>query len=173
MMELPSIPCSFDEFPRYLEDKKTQDEVLKAVKPFKDYETKLRQIFAQEPDHRAIEQSHLIPLFKNGSADIKIRARDPDSQTADAQEKYLLPLSANQRRADGTHAVTSNLRDFRRNLNIFSESALTDLNWDNLVVAGSCVVTALLPVDAPHNESKVSRIIIMVETLLTQVNSVL
>lgn len=172
-MELPSIPCSFDQFPRYIESKKTQDEISKAVKPFKDYETKLRQIFAQEPDHRAIEQSHLIPLFKEGSADIKIRARNPDSQTAEDQEKYLLPLSADQRRVDGTPAVTSNLRDFRRNFNIFSESALTDLNWDNLVVAGSSVVTALLPVDAPHNESKVSRIVMVVETLLMSVNSVL
>lgn len=37
---------------------------------------------------------------------------------------------------------------------LFSESSLVDLDWSNVIVAGSGVVTALLPVPAPHNESK-------------------
>lgn len=160
------LPTSFEEFPQYLESKKTTNEVLQAVRPFKEYEAKLRQIFAQEPDHPATASTHLVPVFNEGHFGLKIRARDPKSQTVEDQEKYLLPLSADYRRANGANAVTSNLKEFQRNFSIFSESALSELDWSNVVAAGSSVVTALLPVDAPHNESKVCKADVF-ETILT------
>jgi hypothetical protein len=38
------------------------------------------------------------------------------------------------------------MKEFKNNFNLFSESSLVDLDWSNVVAAGSSVVTSLLPV---------------------------
>lgn len=48
-------------------------------------------------------------------------------------------------------------RDFETNFDIFTESSLRHLDWNNVVAAGSSVVTSLLSVDQPHNESRRSQ----------------
>lgn len=153
-MSLPRIPCSFKGFPAYLEQATSPKAVAKAVEPFKSYEARLRQIYAQEPTHPCILQNHLVPVYQDGKSDLTIKARDLSAEDKNEQEKYLLPLSESKRRKQGSRAVTATLKEFKKNFSLFSEASLADLNWDNVVAAGSSVVTALLPVDAPHNESK-------------------
>lgn len=153
-MTLPNIPCALEDFPSYLESAKNRNEVNQALEPFKAYEAKLRQIYAQEPDHDAVRQNHLVPIYQTGNADVKVRARDLSSESKDEQESYILPLPAKDRRKDGASAITPTLRDFQKNFNVFSESALVDLDWSNIVAAGSSVVTPLLPADS-HGASKV------------------
>lgn len=155
-MEFPTLPCSLDSFPAYIEAAKTAAVVTEAVLPFKAYEARLRQIYAQEPNHQAVSQNHLIPVYKGSRLDLSIKARDFSTEGQQEQDKYLLSLSADQRRKHGSNATTSTFREFKKNFDIFSESSLVDLKWDNVVAAGSSVVTALLPVDAPHSASKVS-----------------
>jgi hypothetical protein len=46
------------------------------------------------------------------------------------------------------------VKEFQKNFALFSESSLVDLDWSNVVAAGSAVVTCLLPVPAKHNKSK-------------------
>jgi hypothetical protein len=46
------------------------------------------------------------------------------------------------------------LQDFQQNFNLFSESSLSDLDWNNVVAAGSAVTTALLPVPTKWAGSK-------------------
>lgn len=153
-MNLPNIPYSFKDFTSHLEAAKTRDEVNQVLEPFKTYEAKLRQIYAQEPDHDAVSQDHLVPIYQAGKADLKTKARNVSSETKDEREKFLLPLSNKQRRKEGTGAITSSLKEFQKNFNVFSESALVDLDWSNIVAAGSSVVTPLLPA-GNHGESKV------------------
>lgn len=59
-----------------------------------------------------------------------------------------MPLSDADRKANGTPAVVTSFKDFQQNFNLFSELSLSDLDWSNVVAAGSAVTTALLPVPA-------------------------
>ncbi|OAP54823.1 hypothetical protein AYL99_11271 [Fonsecaea erecta] len=154
-MELPPLPVPILDFVNYVDQKpKNQIGVAEAVEPFKTYESRLREIYAQQPDHQAALANHLVPVFKGAPA--TIRARDLTKESDADKDKYLLALPQEARRSDGSPATTQTLKDFRTNFNLFSESSLVDLDWNNVVCAGSAVVTSLLPVDAPHNESKLA-----------------
>lgn len=152
-MDLPSLPASMQDFLRYLA---SQSKVAEALKPYKDYEGKLRETFAQQRDSPILDDHHIntVPLFVGHEQTIKVRARDLDQETDEEKDKYLLPLSAGDRKLNGSSAMVGSIKEFRSNFNLFSESSLVDLDWKNIVAAGSSVVTSLLPVEAPHNESK-------------------
>ncbi|KAL1645066.1 hypothetical protein SLS61_008499 [Didymella pomorum] len=122
--------------------------------PYKDYDAKLREVFAQQPSHPAISKSNVVPLFTGKEGDVKIRARDLASESQEERERYLMPLAKKDRKRDGTPAIVQSFKEFQTNFQLFSESALVDMDWSNVVVAGSAVVTSLLPVPAKHNTSK-------------------
>lgn len=154
-IQLPKLPVPISEFVQYAgRQPHTQTGVNQAVEPFKAFENKLREIYAQQPDHPAVTENHLVPLFEN--APFTTRARDLSKESTAEKDSYLLSLPADLRRKHGSPAIVQSLKDFRTNFNIFSESSLTELKWDNVVVAGSAVNTSLLPLDAPYSESKVS-----------------
>lgn len=152
-MELPSLPAPMQDFLPYLTN---QSDVKSALMPYKDFEAKLREAFAQHRDAAILNDHHIntVPVFAGQEQSVKIRARDIDHESEEEREKYLLPLSATHRRLNGSAAIVGSLKEFRSNFHLFSESSLIDLDWNNVVAAGSSVVTALLPVGAPHNESK-------------------
>ncbi len=152
-MDLPSLPASMQDFLPYLA---SQSKVAEALKPYKDYEGKLRETFAQHRDSPILDDHYVntVPLFVGHEQTIKVRARDLDHETDEEKDKYLLPLSAGDRRLNGSSAMVGSIKEFRSNFNLFSELSLVDLDWNNVVAAGSSVVTSLLPVEAPHNESK-------------------
>ncbi|ETI20598.1 hypothetical protein G647_08636 [Cladophialophora carrionii CBS 160.54] len=152
-MELPPLPVPISDFVSYVDKHpKVPAGVAEAVKPFKAFENKLREVYAQQPEHPAAAANHLLPVFDNDI--LAVRARDLANESPAEQDKYLLALPEEIRRKNGTPATVQSLKDFKTNFNLFSESALVDLDWSNVVCAGSAVVTSLLPVDAPHNESK-------------------
>ena len=154
-MELPTLPVPVSEFVTYLNKQpKSQAGVTEAVKPFKAFESKLREVFAQHPDHPAATDHHLVPVF--GSDPLQVRARNLTQEPAAEKERYLLSLPDELRRKHDSPATVQSLKEFKTNFNVFSESSLIDLDWSNVVVAGSAVVTSLLPVDEPHSASKVS-----------------
>jgi hypothetical protein len=111
-------------------------------------------VFAQQPSHPAISKSNAVPLFTGKEQDVKIRARDLATESQDERERYLMPLAKSHRKPDGAPAIVQSLKEFQTNFQLFSESALVDMDWSNVVVAGSAVVTSLLPVPAKHNKSK-------------------
>jgi hypothetical protein len=65
-----------------------------------------------------------------------------------------MPLTDADRKTSGSPAVVSSFKDFQNNFNLFSESSLADLDWKNVVAAGSAVTTALLPVPEKWAGSK-------------------
>ena len=153
-MELPSLGSPIDQYLTKVQDCKSPNAIQTATKPYKEFEFKLREVYAQQPDHPATRQNHLVDIFGPNNPSANIRARDVEHETQEAKDQYLLALPEEERRKDGSPAVVASLADFRTNFNLFSESALADMDWSNVVAAGSSVVTALLPVDKPHKTSK-------------------
>jgi hypothetical protein len=154
-LELPQIPAPIKEFIPYF-SQHTELSNHDLVEPFKVYENELRKIYAQQPQHEAVADglTNLVPVFAGHESQLKIRARDLASETAEDKDKFIMPLKQKERKANGSQAVVSSFKNFQSNFNLFSESSLSDLNWDNVVAAGSAVTTALLPVPEKWADSK-------------------
>jgi len=65
-----------------------------------------------------------------------------------------MPLSSKDRKAKGSPAVVTSTRDFRQNFSVFTENSLSEMDWNNVVCAGSAVTTSLIPVPDPYSSSK-------------------
>lgn len=154
---LPLVPVKHHDFVHYIQSH-PETSIEELVKPYNDYDAAARRIFAQDPSHALVKDNYanIVPVFDNtnGSTDIRVRARDLNSQTPEQKEKYILPLSDDKRRKDGSPAVVPSLAEFQNNFALFTEGALSDLDWSNVVAAGSAVVTSLLPVPEKYRNSK-------------------
>jgi len=151
--QLPPVPAPHNDFLPYLN--RNPDRPLRdLVHPYKEFESHLRGVFAQDASHPALQDPHInaVPIFEGHEDTLRIRARNPEIDAND--DKYIMPLKPRGRRADGSPAMVQSLREFRDNFNLFSEQSLSDMNWDNVVAAGSAVVTALLPVSEKNRQSK-------------------
>ncbi|EON97988.1 putative ankyrin repeat protein [Phaeoacremonium minimum UCRPA7] len=126
------------------------------LQPYRKYEAQLRQLYAQEPEHELVKDPHanLLPLFTNDTPSIKTRARNLGSESEKEKEKYIMALPEDQRRPNGSPATVQSLKEFQHNFSVFSESSLIDLDWNNVVAAGSSVVNCLLPVPEKYSTSK-------------------
>ncbi|KAF2093581.1 ankyrin repeat protein [Rhizodiscina lignyota] len=154
--QLPHVPVPVESFLTYLSDHpKTPVEEL--LLPYRQYDAKAREVFAQESNHPALADHHInvVPLFgPDGSTTLKVRARNLGTESEQQQEKYIMPLKDEDRKKDGSPAIVPTLRTFRDNFNVFSELSLSELDWSNVVAAGSSVVSALLPTPAEYSASK-------------------
>lgn len=150
---LPELPVPHADWLSHVSEHPTTS-MHELLAPYKDYDAKLREVFAQQPSHPAIPKSNVVPLFTGKEEDVKIRARDLASESQEERERYLMPLAKKDRKRDGTPAIVQSFKEFQTNFQLFSESALVDMDWSNVVVAGSAVVTSLLPVPTKHNTSK-------------------
>ncbi|KAL8811822.1 MAG: hypothetical protein Q9200_001494 [Gallowayella weberi] len=150
---LPKVPVAHSQFISYINGK-DGEQVLKALAPYNEYEAKLREAFAQHRDHESLRDPNVnaVPLFNESSDILRICKRDIDEKTH--HNDHIIPLSAKHRKPAGSPATVTSMLDFKRNFNLFSESSLADLDWSNVVAAGSSVVTALLPVPDKYNTSK-------------------
>jgi hypothetical protein len=147
-MSLPTLPVPHSQFIPYLAK---QDVLKDALKPYKTYESKLREIFAQEPANAITADPHanILPLFDGYEKLLKVRARDM-KESIHEKDKYLLPLPDTERKPNNSQAIVSSMKEFKNNFNLFSESSLVDLDWSNVIAAGSSVVTSLLPVKVSY-----------------------
>ncbi|KAF2233250.1 ankyrin repeat protein [Viridothelium virens] len=152
---LPAVPAKHEDFITFV-DIDPNAPLREQVEPYKRYDAKLREIFAQEPSHPILADSalNLTPILNGHEHEIKIRARDLGSEAIDEKEKYIMPLSDEDRKMNGSPAIVPSLKDFQTNFNVFSEQSLVDLDWSNVLAAGSSVVTALLPVPDAYKSSK-------------------
>ncbi|KAH4038762.1 hypothetical protein HBH98_061440 [Parastagonospora nodorum] len=152
-IELPALPADHVDWISHVVSH--QDTPLRElIAPYKEYDSKLREIFAQQPEHAAIATPHVVPVFAGREEELKIRARNITTESDAERQCYLMPLNKNDRRPTGAPAVVQSLKEFQTNFQLFSESALVDMDWSNVVVAGSAVVTSLLPVPEKHGGSK-------------------
>ncbi|EGP89184.1 uncharacterized protein MYCGRDRAFT_92101 [Zymoseptoria tritici IPO323] len=151
---MPALPARHDDFVTYIAAHKDKP-MRELLEPYKQYENEMRKVFAQHPEHPAIRTPNIVPLFgRDQEKDITIRARDLDTETVAEKEAYIMPLKDDQRLPTGSPAVVQSLKEFRNNLNIFTESSLADMDWSNVVAAGSAVVTSLLKVPEKHAGTK-------------------
>jgi ankyrin repeat protein len=152
---ISKLPANFKEFIPYISSK-PNGSMLELLAPYREYEAKLRELYAQEPGNPLLVEPHCnaVPLFDGHQAKLKIRARDLAQESESGQAKYIMPLSDDLRKPDGAAAVVPSLRDFEHNFNIFSETSVSEMDWSNVVAAGSSVLTPLLPIPAEHAGSK-------------------
>ncbi|MCJ1478366.1 hypothetical protein MMC13_007046 [Lambiella insularis] len=141
---LPDLPSPHETFIPYLAAH-PKTPIIDLVQPYKEYESKLREGFAQHREHPQLQDPYVnvVPVFAGHETDLRIRARSLDDDAGN--QKYIFPLSSKDRKDTEAPA---------HNFNLFSESSLVDLDWDNVVAAGSSVVTSLLPVPMKYNTSK-------------------
>ncbi|TVY16658.1 Uncharacterized protein LARI1_G004592 [Lachnellula arida] len=155
-IETPLLPSgSVKEFIPYMSNNpdKSMEEILE---PYKAFEGQLRKVYAQQPTHDAVKDGavNLVPVFDGHEQELKIRARPLDTESEGESSKYIMELKDEDRKSSGSPAVVSSFKDFQRNFNLFSESSLTEIDWSNVVAAGSAVTTSLLPVPEKWAGSK-------------------
>lgn len=150
---LPKLPAEHVEFLSHVA-KHPKTSMHELLAPYNEYDARLREVFAQQPSHPEIKNSNVVPLFTGREQEIRIRARNPATETDDERQRFLMPLDEADRKPNDAPAIVESLKEFQTNFQLFSESALVDMDWSNVVVAGSAVVTSLLPVPAKYNVSK-------------------
>ena len=156
VFDIPKVPSgSVKDFISYL-TKNPLTPIPELLKPFNAFESELRKVYAQEPTHESVKDGmvNVVPIFDGHESELTIRARDVDVETDVETSKYIMALKDNERKKNGSPAVVTSFKDFQQNFNLFSESSLADLDWSNVVAAGSAVTTALLPVPGRWAESK-------------------
>lgn len=152
---VPALPVPPADLVKHLA-KHPETSLVELITPYRKYEAHLRETFAQDRDSELLKDPYVnvLPLFTDDTPDIKIRARDLESESDEEKARYIMSLPDDIRRAHGSPAVVSDLKEFRRNFNVFSESALVELDWANVVAAGSSVVNCLLPVPEQYSGTK-------------------
>ena len=155
MAALPVVPAKHDAFIQYLANH-PQTPMAELVQPYRDFDARVRELYAQEPDHPTLKDPfiNVLPLFDGNVEQVKIRARNLATESAEEKERFIMPLSDSDRKPGGSPAVVQSFKEFQNNFNVFSELSLADLDWSNVVAAGSSVVTSLLPVPEEYSESK-------------------
>lgn len=126
----PTLPVPPVDLVKYIAEH-PQTPMVELLEPFRKHEAHLRQAFAQDPGSDLLKDPHvnILPLFTDDTSKIKIRARSLEGETEEEKSKYIMPLTKEVRRLDGSPAIVQSLKDFRRNFNIFSESSLVELDW--------------------------------------------
>ena len=152
-INIPTLPAKHEDFIPYL-DAHPKTPLLKLLEPYKQYDAELRKAFAQQPDHPAVNQPNVVPVFAGHEQDVKIHARNLEVESQKEKDFYIMPLKDADRKKAGSPAIVTSLSEFTTNFNVFIESSLVDMDWSNVVVAGSAVVTPLLSVLEKHAQSK-------------------
>lgn len=152
-IELPPLPARHGDFIAYLKDNKNTP-MTDLLAPYKQYDNEMRKIFAQQPGHAAAKIPSIVPIYNGHEDDLRIRARDPASESEETKASFIMPLGDDKRLSNGSLAVVPSLSAFRTNFNVFSESSLVDLDWSNVVAAGSAVVTSLLAIPEQYTGTK-------------------
>lgn len=155
VLELPPLPAPVKDFAPYFSNAKDTP-VAELLEPYHAYEAELRKFYAQQPDDPVLKDGliNTVPIYAGQESSLKVRARKLDTETEAEKEKYILSLKKADRKPDGSTAVVTSLKEFQSNFNLFSESSLSELDWSNVVAAGSSVTTALLPVPEEWSGSK-------------------
>jgi hypothetical protein len=111
---LPPLPTnSHDEFIQYLSKNPTTP-MTKLLEPYKVYDVKIRELFAQDPRNPILSEPlvNAVPVFGGGHAsDVRVRARDLKLESQEEQERYIMPLKDADRKANGSPAGILNQRN--------------------------------------------------------------
>ncbi|KAK0729206.1 hypothetical protein B0T21DRAFT_394537 [Apiosordaria backusii] len=152
---VPALPVPLADLHKHLA-RNPDTPVTQLFEPYRKYEAHLREAFAQDPSNELLKDPHVnvLPLFTEDTATLNMRARNLAAESKEERSRYIMPLPKELRRPNGSPATVRDLKEFRRNFNVFSESSLVELDWSNVVAAGSSVVNCLLPVPDEYNRNK-------------------
>lgn len=155
MADFPKLPAAHDALARYIAENPDKP-MVEIMEPYRQYEAHLRGVFAQDRQNPILSNPNInvLPLFNQDTELITTRARKLEAESELEKSKYVMALPDDKRRPHGSPATVENLTEFQKNFNIFSESALTELDWSNVVAAGSSVINCLLPVPPEFNVNK-------------------
>ena len=62
LITLPLIPVKHHDFVRYISANQ-QTPIPELLEPYKAYDNKMREVFAQQPNHPAIKQPNVVPIY--------------------------------------------------------------------------------------------------------------
>ncbi|KAK7424963.1 hypothetical protein QQX98_000241 [Neonectria punicea] len=155
MADLPQLPAPHAELARYISENPDKS-MIDLLQPYRSYEAILRSVYAQDRQNPILEDPHLnvLPLFTEDTRLITTRARNLEAESDEEKSRYIMALPEDKRRPHGSPATVANLAEYQHNFNVFSESSLVDMDWNNVVAAGSSVVNCLLPVPKLFNTTK-------------------
>ncbi|KAJ7775677.1 ankyrin repeat protein [Mycena maculata] len=126
------------------------------LKPSLEDETQLRRLFATDKNNTHLRDPHvgLVDVF-DAPAEIRTTRARVLKDEADINAQYVMPLSETNRRKEGTPSMVSDIEEFKKNWNIFSEGSLSQLlDWNNVVAAGGAVLACLTPLSDAAKVSK-------------------
>ncbi|RFU74893.1 ankyrin repeat [Trichoderma arundinaceum] len=155
LADLPKLPASHADLVNYIAQNPTKP-MVEIMEPYRKYEAQLRSVFAQDRQNPILNDPllNVVPLFTDATKNITVRARDLASESEEEKSRYIMALPDDKRRPHGSPATVANLAEFQKNFSIFSESSLAELDWNNVVAAGSSVVNTLLPVPSEFDTNK-------------------
>ncbi|KAJ8059751.1 hypothetical protein OCU04_011391 [Sclerotinia nivalis] len=111
--------------------------------PYLSYETWLRKVFAKQ--HTGLDSLvGLVSIYDGHESSFKIRTID---HQAAINDKYIMPLGKCEQELEGDLAIAGSIARFHENFEAFTHGVLKDIDWSNIVVAGSA---ALLPLLSPR-----------------------
>ncbi|KPM38970.1 hypothetical protein AK830_g7594 [Neonectria ditissima] len=155
MADLPQLPAPHADLARYISENPDKS-MIDILQPYRSYEATLRSVYAQDRQNPILDDPHLnvLPLFTENTSLITTRARNLEAESDEEKSRYIMALPDDKRRPHGSPATVANLAEYQHNFNVFSESSLVDMDWSNVVAAGSSVVNCLLPVPKLFNTTK-------------------
>lgn len=155
MADIPKLPVPHSELPKYIFGHKEKP-IAEILEPYRQYEANLRTVYAQDRQNPILEDPYInvVPLFTEDTKLITTHARNLEAESEEEKSKYIMALPDDKRRPHDSPATVADLEEFQKNFNIFSESSMTDMDWSNVVAAGSSVVNCLLPVPKEFNTTK-------------------
>ncbi|KAH8176109.1 ankyrin repeats (3 copies) domain-containing protein [Sarocladium implicatum] len=152
---MPELPAPVASLPKYIAQNPDKP-MVDLIEPYRQYEAYLRTVYAQDRQNPMLNDPHLnvVPLFTEDTKHITTRARNLAAESDEEKSKYIMALPDDKRRPHGSPATVASIDEFRKNFNLFSESSMVDMDWSNVVAAGSSVVNTLLPVPKEFNTTK-------------------
>lgn len=153
--DLPQLPATHTDLARHIADR-AETPMAEIMEPYRKFEARLREVYAQDRQNPILSDPYLnvVPLFNDDTSKITTRARDLSAESEEEKSRYIMPLPEDKRRPHGSPATVADFAEFQHNFNVFSESSLVEMDWGNVVAAGSSVVNCLLPVPTEFKVSK-------------------
>ncbi|CAH0050859.1 unnamed protein product [Clonostachys solani] len=136
----PELPAPLSGLVKYIHEH-PELPVSQILGPYHKYEAYFRALFAQDGQNPILDNPYIniLLLFTEVTGLVTTRARNLALETAEERSRYIMPLPDEKRRKDGSPAIVASLAEFQRNFSIFSEASLAEMDWSNVVAAGSSV----------------------------------
>jgi hypothetical protein len=119
-------------------DANPKKDIQELTNRYLNFEKLLRSIYAQQPDHKAVQNGriNLVSIFTESQPRPRVRRLRTSNGC-------IMGLAESEREKEGSLAVGASFETFNNNFRIFSQGSLDKLEWQNIVVAGGAVTACL------------------------------